>query len=576
MRLIFAGYHSKKGRIFSSVIMSTESPFNHRKYRPHRPFSKKDRCWPDRVTTVAPDFCSVDLRDGNQALRQPMDPNQKLEMFRLLLDVGFKEIEVGFPAASAPDFQFVRLLIEEGHIPEDVVIQVLTPARPALIERTFESLRGAKRAIVHLYNSTSTVQREEVFQMSRSEVKELAESGARCIRDEAAKQLATEFFYEYSPESFTGTEMDFAAEVCNAVINVWEPSADKKVIINLPATVEVSSPHVYADQIEWMSEQLIPREHVRLSLHTHNDRGSGIAAAELGLLAGADRIEGTLLGNGERTGNMDVVTFAMNLYSQGIDPTLDFSQMDRIVSTVERCTQLKVHERHPYAGELVFAAFSGSHQDAINKCLRVDEDRRTSDPLCEWHVAYLPIDPRDVGRSYQEVVRVNSQSGKGGVAFVLEREHRLRIPKWLQTDFAPHVQKMAEGTPGELTSAEMARLFFDTYEAAEHAATVLGYELKRRDGHDHLTVQFAQSKSALAGRGSGVLEAFVDAISRDSDKRISLVHYDEHSLGDNERAEAIAYVQVNVDGVLSPGVARSDDTILASLNAVRWAVLRAA
>lgn len=555
--------------------MSNATQFNHRKYRPHAPFSKKDRGWPDRVTTVAPEFCSVDLRDGNQALREPMNPTQKLEMFQLLVEVGFKEIEVGFPAASTPDFEFVRLLIEEDHIPDDVVIQVLTPARPVLIARTFASLQGAKRAIVHLYNSTSTVQREEVFRMSQSEVKELAVTGARCIREEAEKQPATEFFFEYSPESFTATEMEFAVEICNAVIAIWQPTEEKKVIINLPATVEVSSPHVYADQIEWMSEKLEPRQHVRLSLHTHNDRGSGVAAAELGILAGADRIEGTLLGNGERTGNMDVVTFAMNLYSQGIDPTLNFSAMDRIVATVERCTQLKVHERHPYAGDLVFAAFSGSHQDAINKCLKADEARRALDPECEWHVAYLPIDPRDVGRSYQEVVQVNSQSGKGGVAFVLEREHQLRVPKWLQADFAPHVQRLAEGIPGQLTSAQMANLFFSTYEATASAISVSGYELTRMKGRDSLRVQFSEGETQATGQGCGVLDAFVDAVSQITKKHVTLLHYDEHSLGNDESAEAIAYVQVSIDGVTSPGVARSQDTILASLQAVQCAVLRA-
>jgi len=377
-----------------SVNSNQPSSFNHKKYRAFTPIQKNDRRWPNHVISVAPDWCSVDLRDGNQALIEPMSPSQKLEMFKLLVDVGFKEIEVGFPAASAPDFDFVRQLIEEDLIPDDVTIQVLTQAREPLIARSFESLKGAKKAIVHLYNSTSTVQREQVFKKSREEIKAIAIQGAQWVKEMASQQSDTRWSFQYSPESFTGTEMDYALEVCDAVINVWQPTPDNKVIINLPATVEVSTPNVYADQIEWINDNISHRDSVRISLHTHNDRGCGVAAAELGVLAGADRIEGTLLGNGERTGNMDIVTMAMNIYSQGIDPELNLSDMDRIISTVERCTQLAVHPRHAYAGELVFAAFSGSHQDAINKCMSIDAEQRKEDPDAHWQVAYLPIDVR--------------------------------------------------------------------------------------------------------------------------------------------------------------------------------------
>lgn len=559
--------------------MNALNSFDHRKYRPHRPFSKPDRSWPDRSITVAPSWCSVDLRDGNQALVEPMTPEQKLSMFELLVEIGFKEIEVGFPSASAPDFDFIRQLIEEGRVPDDVVIQVLTPARPVLIERTFEALRGAKQAIVHLYNSTSTVQREEVFRMSMEEVKQLAVEGARHIFEQAHKQPQTRWFFEYSPESFTSTEMDYALEVCNAVIAEWHPHAKQPVIINLPATVEVSTPNIYADQIEWMSERLDHREHVRVSLHTHNDRGCGVAAAELGVLAGADRIEGTVLGNGERTGNMCVVTMAMNLYSQGIDPRLNFANMDRIKATVERCTQLTVHPRHPYAGELVYAAFSGSHQDAINKCLKVDRERRSGDPLCDWHVAYLPIDPRDLGRSYQEVVRVNSQSGKGGVAFVLEQEYQISLPKWLQIDFSPHVQRMTEQVGSVASAPALRELFETTYGPPAGAPIVNSYELTRAEHQDSLTVSFKAQPRVIHGQGSGVLEAFVRALESQSAERLVIVNYAEHTLGKDEGAEAMAYVQISCLGASgsqqrSCGMGRSRDIIEASLQAVQNALSR--
>ena len=461
------------------------SAFNHKKYRPFAPVAKPDRRWPDRVIDRAPDWCSVDLRDGNQALIEPMTPAQKLEMFRLLVDVGFKEIEVGFPAASQTDFDFVRQLIEQDMVPEDVTIQVLTQARESLIARSFESLKGARRAIMHLYNSTSTVQREQVFKMSCDDIKGIAVQGATWVRDFARQQPETKWQFQYSPESFTGTELDYAIEVCDAVIDVWKPTLENKAIINLPATVEVATPNVYADQIETMCDRISHRDCITISLHTHNDRGCGVAASELGVMAGADRIEGTLLGNGERTGNMDIVTMAMNIYSQGIDPELDLSDMDRIISVVERCTQLAVHPRHPYAGELVFAAFSGSHQDAINKCLAIDDiERKQSGPNSHWQVAYLPIDPRDVGRTYQEVIRINSQSGKGGVAYVLEKDFGLILPRWLQVDFSPHVQAQAENSETEVSSQQVWDIFQNTYIKVDNPITVERYQATRSEGRD--------------------------------------------------------------------------------------------
>lgn len=508
-----------------------------------------------------------------------MTPAQKLRMFGLLVDVGFKEIEVGFPAASALDYDFIRQLIEEGRVPSDVTIQVLTPARGALIQQTFESLRGARRAIVHLYNSTSMVQRREVFKMSEEEVRALAVTGAGEMVRRAEQQPDTEWVFQYSPESFTGTEMEYAVSVCNAVIDVFEPSAERPVIINLPATVEVSTPNVYADQIEWMCENLHRREHVRVSLHTHNDRGCAVAAAELGVLAGADRVEGTLLGNGERTGNMCLVTMAMNLYSQGVDPRLDFSNMDRIKSTVEGCTQLGVHPRHPYAGDLVYAAFSGSHQDAINKCLKLDEQRRASDPECDWHVAYLPIDPRDLGRTYDEVVRVNSQSGKGGVAFVLEREYQLTLPKWIQVDFSPVVQKMTERAGSEASGRVLKELFDATYRDVPDAAVVEHYEVSRSGGLEKLRVRFADSRSDFCAEATGALEAFVRVMSEKTNREIVVVNYHEHTLGADAHAEAIAYVQLSCRGSgQAPtrvcGVGQSRDILEASMQAVTRAVAR--
>ena len=552
--------------------------FNHNKYRPFPPLVRTGRRWPDQVIEKAPDWCSVDLRDGNQALIEPMTPSQKMSMFELLVDVGFKEIEVGFPAASQTDFDFVRQLIEENRVPEDVTIQVLTQAREPLIARSFEALKGARRAIMHLYNSTSTVQREQVFKMSRDEIKGIAVNGAEWVRDYAAKQPDTQWQFQYSPESFTNTELDYAIEVCDAVIDVWQPTPQNKVIINLPATVEVATPNVYADQIETINDRISRRDSITISLHTHNDRGCGVAAAELGVMAGADRIEGTLLGNGERTGNMDIVTMAMNIYSQGIDPELNFADMDRIINVVERCTQLAVHPRHPYAGELVFAAFSGSHQDAINKCLAIDEQERAMNgPDTHWRVAYLPIDPRDVGRSYQEVIRINSQSGKGGVAYVLEQDYGLILPRWLQVDFSPHVQRQAEVTESEVSTAQIRQIFQDTYINVDKPITVETYSATRAQGSDSLqaTLITEAGKVEIASAGKGILDAFVSAINKKLNTKLVLVDYSEHTLGDNEQSEAMAYVQLSINGQRSCGAGCSEDIVGASLRAVLNAVARA-
>jgi 2-isopropylmalate synthase len=554
------------------------SSFNHKKYRAFPPVAKTGRRWPDRVIEHAPDWCSVDLRDGNQALIEPMSAAQKLAMFELLVDVGFKQIEVGFPAASQTDYDFVRLLIEEDRVPHDVTIQVLTQAREPLIARSFESLKGARRAIMHLYNSTSTVQREQVFKMSREEVKAIAVNGAKWVRDYAAAQAETEWQFQYSPESFTNTELDYAIEVCDAVVAVWKPVTENRIIINLPATVEVATPNVYADQIETICDRISHRDSITISLHTHNDRGCGVAAAELGVMAGADRIEGTLLGNGERTGNMDIVTMAMNIYSQGIDPQLDFSDMDRIISVVERCTQLAVHPRHPYAGDLVFAAFSGSHQDAINKCLAIDESERAMHgPDSHWRVAYLPIDPRDIGRSYQEVIRINSQSGKGGVAYVLEQDYGLILPRWMQVDFSPHVQREAETSEAEVSNARIRQIFEDTYINVDNPMTVESYQANRSKGSDKLTaiVNIGAGQVTIASHGKGILDAFVCAINQKLPHKLVLVDYSEHTLGDNEQSEAMAYVQLNINGQRSCGAGCSEDIVGASLRAVLNAVARA-
>ena len=554
------------------------SVFNYEKYRAFPTITKTNRRWPDKIIEKAPDWCSVDLRDGNQALIEPMSPSQKFAMFELLIDVGFKEIEVGFPAASQTDFDFVRKLIEQNLVPDDVTIQVLTQAREPLIARSFEALKDANIAIMHLYNSTSTVQREQVFKKSRDEIKDIAVQGAKWVQDFAAKQPETNWQFQYSPESFTNTELDYALEVCDAVTDIWQPTPTHKVILNLPATVEVATPNVYADQIETFCDRVNRRDCITISLHTHNDRGCGIAAAELGVMAGADRIEGTLLGNGERTGNMDIVTMAMNIYSQGMDPNLDFSDMDRVINVVERCTQLAVHPRHPYAGELVFAAFSGSHQDAINKCLAIDEKaRKTEGDKSHWKVAYLPIDPRDVGRTYQEVIRINSQSGKGGIAYILEQDYGLILPRWMQVDFSPHVQHFAEQSEVEVSTQEIRQIFQDTYINLAGSMNVESYQVARTDSLDNLSVTITtmETNVDITGEGKGVLDAFVNAINSKLNRKIILVDYSEHTLGDNQQSEAMAYVQLAVTGQRYCGAGCSEDIVGASLRAVLNAISRA-
>ena len=545
--------------------------FDFRKYKAAPPIQKRDRRWPDQVITEAPQWCSVDLRDGNQALIEPMSVAQKKQMFSVLVKTGFKQIEVGFPAASQTDFDFVRALIEENIIPDDVTIQVLTQAREELIVRSFEALRGAKRAIMHVYNSTSTVQREKVFGLDKDGIKNIAIDGARIVKQEAKKFPEIQWAFQYSPESFTGTEIDYAVEVCNAVIDVWQPTASNKAIINLPATVEMTTPNVYADQIEWFCDHINSRDAVIVSLHTHNDRGCAIAAAELAVMAGADRVEGTLLGNGERTGNMDIVTMAMNMYSQGIDPALDFSNMDEIIQCITQCTQLPVHPRHPYAGELVFTAFSGSHQDAINKCLTKQSENST------WDVAYLPIDPSDLGRNYQEVIRINSQSGKGGIAYVLEQDHGIQMPRWMQIDFSAVVQAATESSETEICSDQIWQLFQDHYMNPASDTSLDQFELTRENNQDTLTAHIKSGTNSveISGVGAGVIEAFTNAIQHHSGQQIVVVDYNEHALTHATNAEAIAYINLNIDGERVCGAAMSKDIVAASLNAILSAMNQA-
>jgi 2-isopropylmalate synthase len=545
--------------------------FNHAKYQPFAPIKIDQRTWPDQVITQAPTWCSVDLRDGNQALIEPMSVEQKKQLFSLLVKVGFKEIEVGFPAASQPDFDFVRWLIEENKVPSDVTLQVLTQARDELIERTFESLKGARRAVVHLYNSTSRVQREQVFKLNKQGIINIAINGAKKVKALAEANTETEWVYQYSPESFTGTELEFAVEVVDAVTNVWQPTPESPVIINLPATVEVSTPNVFADQIEWFCRHVNRRHSIIVSVHTHNDRGCGVAAAELAIMAGAQRVEGTMLGNGERTGNMDIVTMALNLYSQGINPMLDLADMDEIVRTVKICTQLPVHPRHPYAGELVFTAFSGSHQDAIKKCLDIQTDDKP------WQVAYLPIDPKDLGRTYQEVIRVNSQSGKGGIAYSLEREYGLSLPRWLQVAFSRVIQNQAEVSGGEVSTEAIWQLFNDIYidsPASSKTKARLGAFEHKRTTHDRIQAQLVLKDETIkiSGKGHGVIDAFAQALKSHYSIAINIQEYNEHALQEGSDAEAVSYIQVNINAQTYYGVAIHEDTVTASLNAILSAI----
>jgi len=546
-------------------------PFDYRKYRPAPAIRLANRQWPNRTLDKAPVWASVDLRDGNQALLEPMNVSQKRGMWALLVKLGFKEIEVGFPSASQHDYDFVRWLIEAEQIPEDVTVQVLVQARQHLIERTFEALKGARRAIVHVYNSTSKVQRERVFGEGRDGITAIAVRGAELVKREAEKYPETEWVFQYSPESFSNTEMDYAVEICDAVINVWQPTPERPCIINLPATVESATPNVFADQVEWFCNHVSRRDSIILSLHTHNDRGTAVAAAELGILAGADRIEGTLMGNGERTGNMDIVTMAMNLYSQGIDPKLDLSNPDEIIQTYTQCTGLPVHPRHPWVGELVYTAFSGSHQDAIRKCLQ--KQRKDE----HWQVAYLPIDPQDLGRDYQAVIRVNSQSGKGGVAFVLERDYGLLLPRWMQVELSHLVQKESEQRGGEVDSESIHNIFMDNFIATVDSPRLNGYRLDRSSGIDAIEAHIIEGnvEEVIHGEGEGALSAFIEAWQKHSGQNVVVVDYSEHAIGEGTDAEAAAYVQLNIDGRRISGAALDHDTVSASLMAVIAALNRA-
>jgi len=543
--------------------ISQQSSFDSSKYKPFPVYDMLQREWPGKQIEKAPRWCSEDLRDGNQALINPLSVEQKTTFFKLLVNIGFKEIVVGFPSASQADFDFVRLLIEQAMIPDDVTISVLTPAREAFIQRSFEALKGAKQAIVHLYNSTSKIQREKVFNLDDQAIIGLAVNGAHIMQRCAEEQAETMWTFEYTPESFTATEPEFALEICNAVGKVWQPTAEHPVIFNLPSTVENTTPNIYADRIEWFSQHINNREGIILSVHTHNDRGSAIASAELAILAGAQRVEGTLLGNGERTGNTDLLVMAMNLYSQGIDPELDFSEMNTIVETVSNLNEIALHPRHPYAGELVFSAFSGSHQDAIKKCLAANQAGET------WDVAYLPIDPVDIGRNYQEIVRINSQSGKGGVAYVIEQALGLQLPRWLQSEFSFIVQHQAEQKGCEILPAELVSLYKASYIEQTDHYRLLSFNIQHEQ-QDLLQAQLStpQGNITVTGVGDGALAAFINALQTHFAIAIDIVHYDEHALSEGTDAKVICYIQLEINSSLKTGIASHSDIVSASLNAV--------
>jgi 2-isopropylmalate synthase len=554
------------------------------RYRPFaqtvEPVSLPDRTWPDVAISRAPLWCAVDLRDGNQALIDPMSPVRKRRMFDLLVRMGYKEIEVGFPSASQADFDFVREIIIDNAVPEDVRIQVLSQCRPELIERTFEALHGAAKAIVHIYNSTSILQRRVVFREEREGIKKIATSAAEMLVEYAGKYSETDFRFQYSPESYTGTELSYAAEVCNAVTEIWQPTPEAPVILNLPATVEMATPNVYADSIEWMHRNLDRRDAVILSLHPHNDRGTAVAAAELGYQAGAQRIEGCLFGNGERTGNVCLVTLGMNLFSQGIDPQVDFSDIDEVRRTVEYCNQLPVSERHPYGGDLVYTAFSGSHQDAINKGLQAMEADATAAAVevdvHRWEVPYLPIDPKDVGRTYEAVIRVNSQSGKGGVAYVMKAEHQLDLPRRLQIEFSRIIQQHTDTDGGEVSPQQIWDIFAEHYLDRRTPLRVLRHQLSDDgDGHDEIcaSVMVEGDEHQISGSGNGPIAAFVDALAAlGFDVRV--LDYFEHAMSAGDNAAAAAYVECTVNEQVLWGVGVSGSIVTASLNAVVSAVNR--
>ena len=541
------------------------------KYKAFKPIDLTDRLWPSQSIKISPRWCSVDLRDGNQALIEPMGEERKLRMFNMLLEIGFTEIEVGFPSASQTDFDFVRKIINENLIPNDVTIQALTQARPELIKRTFEALEGAKRAIVHVYNSTSTLQRKVVFRSDEKGIMKIATDGAKWVADESEKFPKTDWTFEYSPESFTGTELPYAVDVCNAVNEVWKPNSEKQTIINLPATVEMASPNIYADQIEWMCRNLENRENVIVSLHPHNDRGTAVAATELGVMAGADRIEGTLFGNGERTGNVDLVTLSLNMLTQGIDPNLDFSNINQIMREAEYCNQLPVHPRHPYAGDLVFTAFSGSHQDAIKKGLT--EMRNSNQEI--WEVPYLPIDPQDVGRSYEAVIRINSQSGKGGVAYLLEKDHGLSMPRRLQIEFSQVIQKVADDSGKEISPSDVWEKFQSTYLNDSGAYEFIEHNINshaNKDGtqSDEIKIGLKVNSQLISieGMGNGPIDAMIDALKNHFSMDIKISDYHQHAISSGSDAKAVAYSELLLNGQSVWGVGIHQNTVIAGLQSV--------
>ncbi|MCC4291053.1 MULTISPECIES: 2-isopropylmalate synthase [Halomonadaceae] len=544
-----------------------------KKYRPFVAVDLPDRQWPGQRIDTPPIWCSVDLRDGNQSLIDPMDQERKQRLFDMLLKIGFKEIEVGFPSASQTDFDFVRSLIEQDKIPDDVTIQVLTQARPHLIERTFEALKGAKRAIVHVYNATDPMFRRVVFNVDKAECVQIAVDATAQIRDLMAANPETNWTFQYSPELFTTTEMDFAVEIVEAVMDTFGPSVDNKMIVNLPATVEVATPNNYADQIEWFCRHVKKRDTLIVSVHPHNDRGTGVAAAELTLMAGADRVEGTLFGNGERTGNVDIVTLAMNMYTQGVHPQLDFSNITPIMREVEYCNQLPVHPRHPYVGDLVFTAFSGSHQDAIKKGMA----ERRANPEAPWDVPYLPIDPMDVGRSYEAVIRVNSQSGKGGISYLLEQEHGIELPRRLSIEFSQVVQEVADRTGKEITSQMIYQAFADEYLEQRSPLALVNHRLSSEPDSPKVAleaiVENGGQRQTLTGEGNGPLAAFIKALVA-SGQEVEIIDYHEHSRGQGADAEAIAYVEVRIDGKAVFGVGTDESITSASMKGVLSAINR--
>ena len=541
-----------------------DNPVN--KYKSFKPIKLENRQWPTQIINKAPTWCSVDLRDGNQALIEPMGVERKDRMFSLLCNIGFKEIEVGFPSASQTDFDFVRDLIEAKKIPSDVNIQVLTQARDELIERTFESLKGIPKAIVHFYNSTSTLQRKVVFKQDKEGIKKIAVDGALKIKALAEQNLDTDWSFEYSPESFTGTELDYAAEVCDEVVEILKTVSDHKIIINLPATVEMSTPNIYGDQIEWMNNNLKNRDNISLSLHPHNDRGTAVAASELGLMAGADRVEGTLFGNGERTGNVDIVTIALNMLTQGIDPQLDFSNINSIMREVEYCNQLPVHPRHPYAGDLVFTAFSGSHQDAIKKGFQ--SMKESNDPV--WAVPYLPIDPADLGRSYEAVVRINSQSGKGGVAFLLEKDHGVSLPRRSQISMSQKIQKIAEETGKEVSSPDIWKIFEENFLIPKKNASYISHLSSTQNEVNQLELKMMMDSNELIinGLGNGPIDAFVNGLCEELNIQIKVSDYHQSAISSGSDAQAAAYIELEINGKNSWGVGINQNTTRASFEAI--------